>query len=67
MSQPHEIKRFAKKDSPASSGAPLEQQIRARAYELYLQRGGEERHAVEDWLRAEEEIISQNLGIRKAA
>ena len=67
MSQTQEIKRPAKKDSPTSSSAPLDCQIRARAHELYLQRGGQEGHDVEDWLRAEEEIISENLGIRKAA
>ena len=29
--------------------------IRARAYELYLERGAENGNAVEDWLRAERE------------
>ena len=53
--------------SSAVSGVPLEHEIRCRAYELYQQRGGEEGHAAEDWLRAEEEIISQIMGNRKAA
>jgi hypothetical protein len=61
MSQPQEINRPAKKETSASSGVPLEQrileeQIRSRAYGLYLLRGGAEGHDVEDWLRAEEEI-----------
>lgn len=34
----------------------LEEQIRRRAYEIYLQRGGEEGYDVEDWLRAEAEL-----------
>jgi hypothetical protein len=34
----------------------VENAIRARAYELYEERGGEPGHDVEDWLRAEEEI-----------
>jgi Protein of unknown function (DUF2934) len=34
----------------------LEYQIRLRAYELYEQRGREDGHAEEDWLRAKEEI-----------
>ena len=38
------------------SGAITEEQIRQRAYELYLERGGEDGHAEEDWLRAEAEI-----------
>ena len=31
-------------------------QIEARAYELYLQRGCENGHDVEDWLTAEKEV-----------
>ena len=34
----------------------LEQQIRERAYELYEERGREDGHDLEDWLRAESEI-----------
>jgi hypothetical protein len=34
----------------------LEDQIRRRAYELYEERGRENGHELEDWLRAEEEI-----------
>ncbi len=34
----------------------VEDEIRRRAYELYEQRGREDGHDVEDWLRAEEEI-----------
>jgi Protein of unknown function (DUF2934) len=46
----------------------LVDEIRCRAYELYQQRGGEDNHAVEDWLRAEEEISqNQNMANRKAA
>jgi hypothetical protein len=35
-----------------------QQAIAARAYELYLARGGQPGHEVEDWLRAEEELRS---------
>ena len=41
-SEPHELE--------------LEHQIRLRAYELYEERGREDGHEVEDWLRAKEEI-----------
>jgi hypothetical protein len=37
----------------------LEDQIRRRAYELYEERGREDGHELEDWLRAEEEITSK--------
>jgi hypothetical protein len=32
--------------------------IAARAYELYLQRGREDGHDVEDWLAAEKELLN---------
>jgi hypothetical protein len=35
---------------------PTKKQIEARAYELYLQRGCEDDHDVEDWLIAEKEL-----------
>jgi hypothetical protein len=34
----------------------LEEQICARAYELYEQRGKEEGHEIDDWLQAEAEL-----------
>ena len=37
----------------------LEYQIRERAYELYEERGIEDGHDVEDWLRAEAELKSR--------
>ena len=35
----------------------LAEQIRQRAYELYLERGGKSGTELQDWLRAEEEIV----------
>ncbi len=37
----------------------LEEKIRVRAYELYLQRGGHGGSPEQDWLRAVEEICGQ--------
>ncbi len=34
----------------------LAEDIRRRAYELYEQRGREDGHELEDWVRAEEEV-----------
>jgi hypothetical protein len=49
------------KGNQASSLAPHactdQEVIRKRAFELYLDRGLEDGHAEEDWLRAEEELI----------
>lgn len=36
-----------------------EEQIRRRAYELYTQRGESHGHHVEDWFRAEAELLGQ--------
>jgi hypothetical protein len=33
-----------------------EEEIAARAYELYCERGSEDGHDLDDWLRAEEEL-----------
>ena len=37
---------------------PLQERIRRRAYELYVERGNESGSEIEDWLQAEEEILS---------
>ena len=41
------------------SGQNIQDSIRNRAYELFLQRGGQHGHELEDWLRAETEVITQ--------
>ena len=40
------------------SQAATEQEIRRRAYELYLERGAQPGHELEDWLRAERELTA---------
>ncbi len=40
----------------ASDPEGLERQIRRRAYEIYEERGREDGHDLDDWLRAEAEI-----------
>ena len=44
---------------------PTETQIRARAYELFLERGGQPGHETDDWLQAEYELMQ--LPIEKIA
>jgi hypothetical protein len=39
----------------------LERKIRARARQLYEERGGAEGRALEDWVRAESEVLSNNI------
>jgi hypothetical protein len=43
---------------PVPSDNPLiEERIRRRAYELYVQRGNQSGTELDDWLQAEEEIL----------
>ena len=37
----------------------LEREIQIRAFELYEQRGGGQGYALEDWLKAEAEVIDR--------
>jgi hypothetical protein len=43
----------------ASDPQEVEQQIRQRAYELYVARGSEDGHELDNWLRAEQEITEK--------
>ena len=39
----------------------LEHEIRLRAYDFYLQRGRVDGHALDDWLRAEAQVLPRVL------
>ena len=43
----------------AKTAPPTSEAIAARSYELYLARGREDGHDVEDWLAAEAELSAQ--------
>ena len=60
------MNRKATKKRPADAAADrnLEEQIRLRAYALYADRGREDGHDLDDWLRAEAELTA---GALKAA
>jgi Protein of unknown function (DUF2934) len=44
------------KETPSET-LPLEERIRRRAYELYVDRGNQSGSELDDWLQAEEEIL----------
>ena len=44
---------------PVSALETPHQRISERAYRLYLDRGAEDGHALEDWLRAEQEVLGK--------
>jgi hypothetical protein len=39
-----------------SRALPLEERVRVRAYQLYIERGNESGSELDDWLQAEEEV-----------
>ncbi len=46
---------------PQTSAPPSADAIAVRAYELYLERGGEHGRDLEDWLRAERELAAPGI------
>jgi hypothetical protein len=46
----------ARVKEPPIDTSPLEERIRRRAYELYVQRGNQLGNELDDWLQAEEEV-----------
>jgi|NGEPerStandDraft_6_1074524.scaffolds.fasta_scaffold472628_1 hypothetical protein len=40
-----------------------EETTRKRAYELYVERGMEDGHDLEDWFRAEEELLGKERAV----
>ena len=43
-------------EDPSANHAPSHEEIRRRAYEIYLERDGHPGDALDDWLRAEREL-----------
>ena len=44
------------------NGTPLVSEINCRAYEIYLERGGQHGNDVSDWLDAERELNNKPVG-----
>jgi hypothetical protein len=53
------IARVPQESQPESqpNALPLVERIRNRAHEIYLERGGQDGSALDDWLQAEQEIL----------
>ena len=45
-----------------SEGRPTHEEIELRAYQIYVDRGGAHGQDVDDWLRAERELIASYQG-----
>jgi len=50
---------LVRKTSPLNTQSDLEAKIRVRAYELYQDRGSAPGLDLEDWLRAEREVLAR--------
>jgi hypothetical protein len=48
------------KKSPSAKGGPTHEEIALRAYQIYLERGGAPGDALEDWTRAERELLGKS-------
>lgn len=46
---------------PENDTLSIQKRIALRAYELYLQRGGVDGHSQDDWIQAEQEILSKQV------
>ena len=55
-----------RKSSAESMDQEMREQIEKRAYEIFEARGAEPGHDVEDWVRAESEILQQTRPQRAA-
>ncbi|MBD3346681.1 MAG: DUF2934 domain-containing protein [Chitinivibrionales bacterium] len=47
------------------AAAATKEKVSQRAFEIYLGRGGEDGHAMDDWLKAEGEIVGSQEGKSK--
>jgi hypothetical protein len=45
--------------SPAAKSAPTHDEIALRAYHIYLQRNGAPGNPLDDWKRAEQELVAE--------
>lgn len=42
--------------NPSAADSPRIEEIRIRAYEIYIERGGQPGHDLDDWFQAEREL-----------
>ena len=53
------------KKSRTAKSTPTREEIALRAYQIYLERGGTPGHELEDWIRAEHELMEKNGKLRR--
>jgi hypothetical protein len=55
---------MSKANDARATGRPTEEEISARAFELYLRRGSVPGHELDDWLQAEAELVAESVNDR---
>jgi Protein of unknown function (DUF2934) len=60
MSKPIEKFSPTRSEPRTAEGHPTREQIERRAYQFYLERGGAHGQDVEDWLKAERELLEKH-------
>ncbi|HET9994512.1 MAG TPA: DUF2934 domain-containing protein [Candidatus Acidoferrum sp.] len=53
------------RNSPTAKKHPTREEIALRAYHIYLERGGASGNALEDWTRAERELLGEKTKPRR--
>jgi len=48
------------KESPSAKSVPTHEEIALRAYEIFLERAGAPGDALQDWTRAERELLKKS-------
>jgi Protein of unknown function (DUF2934) len=56
----HRTESSAQSAKPPSTRKAPEEEIRFRAYQIYLSRNRTPGHALEDWIQAERELLPRN-------
>lgn len=54
-----EKEQMANAQPSVSTEESAQQRIAERAYHFYVERGAEDGHALEDWVRAEQEVLGE--------
>ena len=67
MPSPRKNSSPAVKKSKAAAAPPTGEDIALRAYQIYLERGGAPGNALEDWTRAERELLEKTKKPRRKA
>lgn len=55
----------AARKTKSAKSAPTHEEIALRAYQIYLERGGTPGNELEDWTRAERELMGKNGRLRR--